>query len=66
MAEEDRSDYITTTRGLSGWFAIRLRWYDDIDWFDVHSTGTGRYRTREEAAEEAKEWAKIEGIAYRA
>lgn len=47
----------------SGYAAIMLADYEDMDWnTDVENTGIGRYATKEEAIEEAKHWAEDEGI----
>lgn len=35
---------------------------DNGTYTDVQQTGIGRYRTREEALEEAREWAEGDGI----
>lgn len=41
----------------SGWAAIELADYEDMDWgTDVTRTGIGRYKTREEAIKEAECW----------
>ncbi len=50
---------------MSGYFAVYVAEYEDMNWgVDVVQTGIGRYKTFDEAEEEAKEWALSEGIPY--
>lgn len=56
--------YISITKGMSGWFAVCLVYYEDIQGYDVYNTGIG-YETKEEAIEEAKEWAKAEEMEFK-
>ena len=57
--------YITTTEGMSGHFAVMLWWNPDMGGFwEPWDTGIGRFATREEAAEEAKQWAEAEELEY--
>jgi hypothetical protein len=58
-------DYITTTHGMSGNFAVFMRWYADIQAYDVLQSGIGRYKTIQEAQDEAKAWAEAEQVEYR-
>lgn len=58
-------DYISTYLYGSGYGAIHLRWYADINGYDCEQTGIGRYDTLDEAIKEAKEWAEAEEIEYR-
>lgn len=72
--QDEKPDYpdffITVTHGMSGYFAV-LMGTDEAtkkefgDSFrEPYNTGMGRYRTREEAEFEAKEWAECEEIPY--
>lgn len=48
---------------MSGYFAIHLADYEDMGWYpDVVATGLGRYKTKEEAIVEAREWAEADGL----
>lgn len=60
-------DFITTTEGMSGFFAVHM-WYnrEDGGFWEPYDTGYGRYLTRERAQEEAIEWAQELGLEYRA
>jgi DNA polymerase/3'-5' exonuclease PolX len=58
-------DYITTTHGGSGYFAIQMRWYADMQGYDVQQTGIGRYSASENAAEEGRIWAEAENLQHR-
>ena len=58
-----RNFRISVTHGMSGYFAVMLADYEDMEWnTDVVNTGVGRYRTRDQALTEAQSWAKDEGI----
>ncbi|MFI5422912.1 MAG: hypothetical protein ACHQWH_03095 [Nitrososphaerales archaeon] len=55
--------WISTSRGMSGWFAV-LIWLnpggDDFGPFaEPYDTGIGRYATKEEAVKEGKDWADM-------
>jgi hypothetical protein len=57
--------YWTTTKGMSGFFAVRIWFNPDMGGFEEpEDTGIGRYRTLEEAVHEATEQAQAEGIPY--
>lgn len=67
--EEDHSPFITVTHGMSGYFAVHMWWNNTGEgglpgFWEPYNTGIGRYRTKEEAAVEAKEWAEAEGTRY--
>ena len=65
MAHGVRNYRISVTQGMSGHFAVMLADYEDIGWnTDVVTTGVGRYRTREQAVEEGKQWAEEEEIPF--
>lgn len=59
--------WISTTCGISGYFAVEL-WLNPDGMFEPFvepwSTGMDRYKTKEEAVEEAKQWAEEEGMEY--
>ena len=60
-----RNFRISTAKGMSGYFAVKLADYEDMDWnTDVVDTGIGRYSTKEEAATEAVLWADDEDLPY--
>jgi hypothetical protein len=58
------NDYITTTSGISGHFAVHVWWNPEGFW-EPYNTGIGRYATNAEAVEEAKAWAESEGLQYK-
>lgn len=65
MSEVSRNPRIVVMLLGSGYAAVYLADYADMAWAtDVWNTGIGRYKTREEAAVEAQEWAEAEGIPY--
>jgi hypothetical protein len=55
-------DRIVIARLGSGYAALHMRYYDDIEGYDVCQTGYGRYHTRAEAIKEAKAWSKSDEI----
>jgi hypothetical protein len=60
-----RNFRIAVTQGVSGYFAVMIADYEDMDWnADVVQTGIGRYKTRDKAEQEAKSWAEEEEIPY--
>jgi hypothetical protein len=68
MAEKPKP-FITTTQGMSGWFAVQY-WWNDKDFpgdgfWEPWETGFGRYANEEKAIEEAQTWAEAEGLEYR-
>jgi hypothetical protein len=65
-ADNVHRTYITTTSGMSGFFAVMLWWNPDMGGFyEPWTTGTGRYLTVEEARAEARDWAEAEQVEYR-
>ena len=63
--EQSRNHRITVKLLGSGWAAIHIADYEDMDWnTDIVQTGMGRYVTREEAEAEAKFWASAEELPY--
>lgn len=62
----DRSNYVTTTHGGAGWFAVQMWWNPEMNGFwEPWQTGIGRYVTREEAVAEGRDWAEVEGLEFR-
>lgn len=61
---EFKPKYITTTSGMSGYFAVIIWWNPDPGFWEPYQTGIGRYATREEAIVEAKQWAESMRIKY--
>lgn len=59
-----KSRYITTTKGMSGYFAVMLWWNDDPGFWEPYDTGIGRFDTIEEAAADGIEWAQSEGLKF--
>jgi hypothetical protein len=60
-----RNFRISVTQGMSGYFAILVADYKDMDWnTDIVSTGIGRFATYAGAAAEGREWARCEGIQF--
>lgn len=58
----EHGDYITVSQLGSGWAAIHLRYDAEIDDYDVEQTGLGRYSRREDAVDEARDWAESEEL----
>lgn len=54
---------ITVIKLGSGWAAAHVADYEGVT--DVVETGVGRYRTEEEAKDEAMDWAEAEGLPYK-
>ncbi|TAK10600.1 MAG: hypothetical protein EPO32_14815 [Anaerolineae bacterium] len=55
--------WVTVSEGLSGWFAV-LVWTNPEGYVEPYDTGMGRYRSREEAEQEGREWADAEGLEF--
>lgn len=55
-------DMITVMLLGSGYAAIHMRYYDDMEGYDIQQTGIGRYRTKEEAVKEAQDWSTSDEI----
>lgn len=61
-------NFITVTEGMSGFFAVHMWLNEEEDFgpfWEPYDTGVGRYATREEAEDEAKEWAATYGMELR-
>lgn len=69
-ADKAHCAYITTTYGISGFFAVMLWWNDEREYgnppfWEPWTSGLGRYPTREEAAAEGRDWAAAEGLEFK-
>jgi hypothetical protein len=61
-------NFITTTEGMSGFFAVHYWLNEEEDFgpfWEPYDTGIGRYSTRAEAEVEAIKWAKESGYEFR-
>jgi hypothetical protein len=62
----EKKPFITTTHGMSGYFAVMMWWNDDLGGFwEPYETGVGRYNTKEEAEQEAISWAESIEMEYK-
>lgn len=62
----EHKKYITTGKGLRGFYAVMLHWSTKFDGFwEPLATGPNRYATRTEAMVEAKQWAEDEKLEFR-
>lgn len=61
----ERAEHVTLTKGGSGWMVIWLKWYDDINAFDIHVTGDGRYAKAADAIPEARAMAEENALQLR-
>ena len=59
------SHYTDYYHAIGGWQSKMIAYYPDDEMWDVVQTGLGPYKTAEEAKQDAKEWAKAEGIPYK-
>ncbi len=58
--------YITIYESVGGWKAVQIWWNPEEGGFwEPYQTGCGGYATPEEAAQEAEQWAKDEGLEFR-
>lgn len=65
MSENSRNHRISVTQGMSGFFAVMVADYEDMNWCtDVVQTGFGRYKLQADAIKEAKRWAEDEGVPF--
>ena len=64
MSDVAMERHITTGYGMSGWYALEVI-ENDIGQLEPKQTGYGRYRTQEEAENEAREWAECERLEFR-
>lgn len=63
---KDRKPYVTSTKGMRGWFAVLMWWCPEEGGFwEPWQTGIGSYTTQEEAEVEARQWAEAEEVAFR-
>lgn len=62
----DRNPYLTTTHGMSGHFAVLIWWNPEHGGFEEpYQTGIGRYETKAEAEQEARQWSESDEIELR-
>ena len=64
MSETNHKPYITTTKGMRGWFAVLVHW-DSEGFWEPWQTGIGSYKTQSEAEKEAREWATAEELEFK-
>lgn len=65
--ENDHSMFVTTMKLGTGWAAVAMWWAPEHGGFwEPWDTGFGRHCTQDEAVTEAKEWAKADGLRYKA
>lgn len=61
----DTKPYVTISKGGSGFYAVILEWVPDAEgYWDIYTTGDGRYASEIEAIPEALEIADAEGIRF--
>lgn len=70
MNVEDHSSFVTTSKGMAGWFAVLMWWNDKEEevpdgFWEPWNTGIGRYATKEEAEVEGRQWAASEEVEFR-
>ena len=62
MTAVDRKEtHIGVTSGMSGFFAV-MYWWNPEGFWEPYQTCFGRYATRAEAEEEARQWAEAEEL----
>jgi len=61
--------FITTTHGMSGYFAVQMWWNGDAmatcGFWEPYQTGIGRYATKAEAENEARSWALSDDLQFK-
>jgi len=55
--------FVTTTQGMSCWFAVHVWWNPEGFW-EPYESGLGRYSDEARAITEAQDWAAQMGIDY--
>ena len=64
-ANPAHASFVSTSDGMSGWFAVLVWWNPEHGGFwEPWDTGFGRYATKAEAESEARDWAKAEGVEF--
>lgn len=58
-------DYITVMLLGSGYAAVHMRFYEDMNGYDVQQTGIGRYVQKKAAITEARMWSASDEIKLR-
>jgi len=64
MTTESKKSFITTTSGMSGYFAVMVSWNPDPGFWEPWNTGFGRYATKAEAEVEGRIWAEAEELEF--
>jgi len=57
--------YITTSKGMRGHYSLMVE-VDAKGFAEPHVSGEMSYSTKEEAEQDAREWAEAEGLEYKA
>lgn len=60
----ERKPYVTTSKGIRGYYAVLVHWNNEGGFWEPLQTGIGSYETRQGAEIEAKDWARSEGVKY--
>ena len=63
--EKILDSYLTVYLSITGWTAVHrvlVKENDDEPYWDNQQTGIGKYKTREEAMIEARDWSESDGI----
>jgi hypothetical protein len=57
---------IEVTKGMAGWFAVKMWWNDEgpVGFPEPYSTGDGRYEMQCDAVDEGRAWAKHECLPF--
>ena len=61
--EKTKESFIDVYKPIAGWKARQMFW-DKEGFWDCWQTGFWGHETKEQAQEEAKDWAEAEGIAF--
>lgn len=61
----EHPSFITVTQGMRGWFAVQMCWNPEHGGFyEPWITSPMSHKTRDEAINEAQNWAKLEGFKF--
>lgn len=63
---QEHKPYVTISQGGNGFYAVLCTWNEEHGGFYEPYNKGDTLRTREEAIEDAKDWAKAENVEYRA
>lgn len=62
----ENPSFITTTFGMRGYFAVMMWWNPELGGFyEPYTTSDASFKTQQGAVEDAKFWARAEGLEYR-